>query len=190
MNTMPINEEIEEYYKAIFASDIPKIKALLESGLSANTLKSDYRKFNEGKNVLLELLDEGTGGNTFELLNLLIKHGIDINHKDNSGNTALVYVLDYLIWWDLEEELEDEGVKSKLELTSVKQLKSLFDRIMELKPSLTLGENTCNAKDIFDFALVGGVYQWFEPYINQLTKEEQELYKSKRLKSILTQHLE
>ena len=180
-----IDEEINLFFAAVKQRDLDGIKNMLEQGFSPNTIIEDVYKQSENKNLALYLIDTDWSENALNVVDLLIDFGLDINHTDAVGNGILVYLMDYLSWWDFPEDIEEKEIINKFELKEVIRLRQTFDKVMKKKPSLALGEVNSDARNLFDFAEDGGCLHWFSPYEDEMNEDNKELFMNYRLAALL-----
>ena len=177
----PLNQQVLEYYHAVYHGDLETLKTMLDGGLPINSLIG----YDAKQNVALYAMDDGANSDTLDAIEILLDRGIDINHIDDTGNSLLIYIIDVLVSWDFSEEIKEYQLKNKFEVDSVIRLRKTFDKLMNLKPSLAIGKlNMPDTENIFDFAMHGKFLHWFAEHTMNMNKEDRELFEGYRLASL------
>lgn len=178
----PSEMDILEFKKAIYTNDHRMIKLFYDQGFPTDT-SSIPCNWEENSNELLSILGH-INQRTLKVFYLLLNEGINIHHKDEYGNNALVYIFDFL--YQLREDEDSfQEYSEELKLSAYDIPKEMFDVLMERNISLKLGFTSEEITDIFEWSVLIDTYSWFKPYKHNFSKEELYLYESKRLKNLV-----
>ena len=177
----PTKEQIKDFYNSVYGGDLETLITMLDGGFPPNSLIGNER----GQNAAQYALDDGGGDATWCAIEILLDRGIDINYRDKWNNSLLIYILDVLVSWDYSDEIEERELKNKFQVYSVIRLRKTFDKLMSMKPSLSIGNpNMQDTNNIFDFAMQGQFLHWFEEHLENMTEEDKELFKGYRLAAL------
>nr|WBF71204.1 putative ankyrin repeat protein [Megavirus caiporensis] len=112
------------YYLSVIKNDydLDVIKLLLAHNIDLNIEYDDSNEIkyddeyevdykNKNKNILILICSLITSKKDFDLINLLIDHGANVNYQDANGNTPLMILLDTLIHFG--EIIEDNYLEDK-----------------------------------------------------------------------------
>lgn len=182
LKSKPTIKDIDEFKKAIYTLDYRMIKSFFDQGFPTDTA-SLPGMWEDASNELLALLYNDIHVRTLNVFYLLLEHGVNIHHKDYHENNALVYIFDFLYQLKNDEDFQEYSDEMKRSIYAPS--KEMFDVLMQQKISLKLGSVSGEITDIFDWAISIGAYSWFEPYKNNFTEEELNLYEGKRLKNLI-----
>lgn len=114
-------------------------------------------------------------------IELLLQYGADVNKKSKYGWTAIV---DLLIVNSLHTDKQHEFFNLIMEKRPT-LLDIDISKGLQLKPEDFPTNEPHHVWDVFELAISQNRYEWFKPYVKNMTEEEQNLYEEKRFLNLL-----
>lgn len=168
--------------------DIPHVRYILRSMQNPEMLEVLLKKgVNPNKNIgltdgTLQQIAKSLGKYyNKKSIELLLQYGADVNKKSKYEWTAIV---DLLIVNSVHSEKQHEFfnliMEKKPALIDIDISKGLRSKPEEFQTS-----EPHHVWDVFELAISQNRYDWFKPYVQYMTEEEQALYEEKRFLNLL-----